>query len=1390
MQQFIGGTNMLKIELARLLKQGSSEEKLERLLEALETPAVGTKNPEISNPNIDNETIFNKKEHSESEEVKEIIIESFSDVKLKFTSILVGLLPEIVLDKMVRKAVSKAESENEEELKVLFDMNRKEKVSFIRELMAKLVSDKKQVKLLQKIEEDAEKVLVGKVDAALQESVTLAGIVGGSALVSGIVAAFTALIESWAAIPLGAAILALPTTIALSGKNSKFRRIIKEESEESEILLEGQSKEFYENRLKNAKSKLMELKAKLGNVNTPEKQANINAQIQKQQNLIGEYQSKRKNAAAKDIVPDTQEQPQQTNETAETKFTVRFVNQGGKEEELEIVAPSEEEARKKTLDMVDIKPDGIISVEKREDLEPAIIPTKEPENYDKNIEKKEGDVNMENKKDILKSVTESLDSIFDILRQGLNEEEFTDKGDEAAEPVATEDREAKDLTPDQDNKDLFPADEHKEVEEVKEVVVENVTSKGEEAAKPVATKKTDGTTITPAMDNNTIFPSDEHKESEEVKEIVIEGEQLDKAKEEVEKAGDADELNDAGSDTTDEKGELITQPESVDADKVRDAIHEAQISGEIKGTEIKAKIDNKDIFPADEHSESEEVKEIIIESNVYLENSTIKIEIPFESGETFIQDLSEKEQEVVQEALRSIYAAYTGAALNEDIDIPDDTEAEIKLYETKVTIDIPVRNYKEDLTEEDFEYIQEALSVLDALLKEECTTKGEVAAQPVATKETDGTTMPQAIDNKDVFPSDEHKEVEEVKEVVVENVTSKGEEAAKPVATKETKGEIMTPAMDNNTIFPSDEHKESEEVKEIIVENITSKGAVASKPVATKETKGEIMTPAMDNSTIFPANEHKESEEVKEIIVENITSKGAVASKPVATKETDGTTMTPSKTNSDVFPADEHKEVEEVKEIIIESEKEELNDAGSDTINDDGQIKDEAKPEKEESKAEPTDVTTDKEKVEMETAQPEPEKVEAAKPATVHEAVNYKSVKEAFLLESDYFEKDSYALVSAADKQAKLEKQMALLVARDSQDPLYEELVRTTALAKKLQEQLQERYNLFGKEKASELKSLKHEIDADKEKLPKFKYEKTDNIESSVKTDELFDVDKQKEDVKEVIVESILTETEIISELSEFAKLNEDFFSYLDSADDDKIIKLIESLDEEELTILVGILESADLLILEGKDGDTIKRAAKKVGKVAGKVGKAGLKIGLGVATVLAGTNKDLGATNFVKDTTSNYNISQIEKAGEKSEKESNIKYNSEKDQYKINIDKKEQEFKKTGDSDEAAGAKARQVVSAPRTEEKAKEDAAKAKEEAKENRSQKADVKISKGINKATEAGEKISTAVHDATGMDRSQSSLAGGAGIGYAAKKAIDAIKKKKAAKQARKIARSKK
>lgn len=141
----------------------------------------------------------------------------------------------------------------------------------------------------------------------------------------------------------------------------------------------------------------------------------------------------------------------------------------------------------------------------------------------------------------------------------------------------------------------------------------------------------------------------------------------------------------------------------------------------------------------------------------------------------------------------------------------------------------------------------------------------------------------------------------------------------------------------------------------------------------------------------------------------------------------------------DVYPSDEHKEAEDLKPVEIKEE------------------------------AEPTEVKAEAVTKEVEKKQEEETAAEGEEvtPVEVKESVKYKSLKEACLLDADYFSTDSYIKESADEKVEKLTEQVALLMAREAMDPMYDELVKTAVKAQRLQEALSAKYGTIASERVN-----------------------------------------------------------------------------------------------------------------------------------------------------------------------------------------------------------------------------------------------------------------------------------------------------------------------------------
>ena len=80
------------------------------------------------------------------------------------------------------------------------------------------------------------------------------------------------------------------------------------------------------------------------------------------------------------------------------------------------------------------------------------------------------------------------------------------------------------------------------------------------------------------------------------------------------------------------------------------------------------------------------------------------------------------------------------------------------------------------------------------------------------------------------------------------------------------------------------------------------------------------------------------------------------------------------------------------------------------------------------------------------------------KPEDIHESVQYTSIKEACMLDEGYFYEDTFIRESAEMKQEKLVEQVALIMAREASDPLYEELLKSAAYTARLQEACGKKY--------------------------------------------------------------------------------------------------------------------------------------------------------------------------------------------------------------------------------------------------------------------------------------------------------------------------------------------
>jgi hypothetical protein len=219
--------------------------------------------------------------------------------------------------------------------------------------------------------------------------------------------------------------------------------------------------------------------------------------------------------------------------------------------------------------------------------------------------------------------------------------------------------------------------------------------------------------------------------------------------------------------------------------------------------EIEAKA-SETVAPSPEATVEVKPEEAAKETEVSVTSTSIKIEIPVASGESVTDGLTAEANAVLQEGLRIVYGILSGKALKEEetVEVPVDAEAEVKVEDDKIVVEIPVESPKDEITPEENEALQEALKAISFVLKEGIegsTDIGDVAVEPVH-DEGEAKEMEPVASNDDSHPADEHKQSEDLKSVEIkesteatvsgEGVTKAEAEAVKHVEVLGDKGQI------------------------------------------------------------------------------------------------------------------------------------------------------------------------------------------------------------------------------------------------------------------------------------------------------------------------------------------------------------------------------------------------------------------------------------------------------------------------------------------------------------------------------------------------------------------------------------------------------------------------
>jgi len=515
-----------------------------------------------------------------------------------------------------------------------------------------------------------------------------------------------------------------------------------------------------------------------------------------------------------------------------------------------------------------------------------------------------------------------------------------------------------------------------------------------------------------------VYPTDEHKEVEEVKPVEI--------KEEESQVAAGPELG-VGAELKDE----ATKPE-------------APVAAE-------PTVASTDVYPTDEHKEAEEVKPVEVTENTDTSvvedsldsNPAVAAAVDTGVAAPVVAPVGKIDDVAAQVAAEPVVADASVDASSDS----DESDADIS-----VEVDNLIDNSSDEDDDGDFDYedlaegkgFSKLFKLVTSINESIEAADSQVAAGPElgtgaelkdeATKSEAPEAKPEVIASTDVYPTDEHKETEEVKPVeVAEAVSREKEPSAKELKHIEKVGAEKY-AKEGAEKIPTKQLKEEE--SQVAAGPELGAGAEL-KDEATKPETPVAAAPAVASTDVYPTDEHKQLEDVIDVVIEACKRCKSAGKKLI--KENIVSEAKLVLKEEDIAPAvgDPAK-----KEYDSDADIESAEMNGSDTafpcydkIQGDGA--DAAKPE---DAPKPSDI------------------VVSDSGAELKESVGYKSIKEACMLDEGYFQSNTYTVQTADEKKARLREQVSLLLAREAMDPTYDELLKTSVYAQRLEESLINKY--------------------------------------------------------------------------------------------------------------------------------------------------------------------------------------------------------------------------------------------------------------------------------------------------------------------------------------------
>jgi len=220
-------------------------------------------------------------------------------------------------------------------------------------------------------------------------------------------------------------------------------------------------------------------------------------------------------------------------------------------------------------------------------------------------------------------------------------------------------------------------------------------------------------------------------EEEVVSEVQPEDDQIDADEPVLEPKVQANDADVALSDEVTPEEVMELQPEMEEVPVVAEVTPEeiVELQPEMGEVPVVTEVTPEEVMELQPEMETE-TAEISVKSQpeVFIDNNSIKIEIPISNKEILTKEFSAEEEEALQEALRTVYRSFLNSSISESEElskVPENAEAEIKIENKKLIVEMFLENPSDEITQHQADLLEEAVSVIAYLLKEDMEVEEE-----------------------------------------------------------------------------------------------------------------------------------------------------------------------------------------------------------------------------------------------------------------------------------------------------------------------------------------------------------------------------------------------------------------------------------------------------------------------------------------------------------------------------------------------------------------------------------------------------------------------------------------------------------------------------------------